>query len=78
MAERWKEVTGNSIVEGYGLTECSPIVTMNPVDVTKPMPVFTGSIGLPAPSTEVRIRRDDGLGQRGRAQVSCACVALRS
>ena len=60
VAERWKEVTGNSIVEGYGLTECSPIVTMNPVDVTKPMPVFTGSIGLPAPSTEVRIRRDDG------------------
>ncbi|MDE1998167.1 MAG: AMP-binding protein, partial [Burkholderiales bacterium] len=60
VAERWKEVTGNSIVEGYGLTECSPIVTMNPVDVSKPMPVFTGSIGLPAPSTEVRIRREDG------------------
>ena len=60
VAERWKEVTGNSIVEGYGLTECSPIVTMNPVDVSKPMPVFTGSIGLPAPSTEVRIRNEDG------------------
>ncbi|HET8870887.1 MAG TPA: AMP-binding protein, partial [Aquabacterium sp.] len=60
VAERWKEVTGNSVVEGYGLTECSPIVTMNPVDVSKPMPVFTGSIGLPAPSTEVRIRREDG------------------
>ena len=60
VAERWKEVTGNAIVEGYGLTECSPIVTMNPVDVSKPMPVFTGSIGLPAPSTEVRIRNEDG------------------
>ena len=60
VAERWKEVTGNSIVEGYGLTECSPIVTINPVDVSKPMPTFTGSIGLPVPSTEVRMRREDG------------------
>ncbi len=60
VAERWKEVTGNSIVEGYGLTECSPIVTMNPVDISKPMPTFTGSIGLPPPSTEVRLRNEDG------------------
>ena len=60
VAERWKEVTGNSIVEGYGLTECSPIVSVNPVDASKPLPSFTGSIGLPVPSTEVRLRRDDG------------------
>ena len=60
VAERWHSVTGNCIVEGYGLTECSPIVTMNPVDISKPMPVFTGSIGLPPPSTEVRLRGDDG------------------
>ncbi|TAK94711.1 MAG: long-chain fatty acid--CoA ligase [Aquabacterium sp.] len=60
IAERWKEVTGNSIVEGYGLTECSPIVTQAPVDITKPGPAFTGSIGVPVPSTEVRNRRDDG------------------
>ncbi|WP_374590074.1 AMP-binding protein [Aquabacterium sp.] len=60
VAERWHKVTGNCIVEGYGLTECSPIVTMNPVDISKPMPVFTGSIGLPPPSTEVRLRSDDG------------------
>ncbi|MGE5453380.1 MAG: AMP-binding protein [Acidobacteriota bacterium] len=60
VAERWKEVTGNSIVEGYGLTECSPIVSVNPVDASKPLPSFTGSIGLPVPSTEVRMRRDDG------------------
>ncbi|NBD20060.1 AMP-binding protein [Aquabacterium fontiphilum] len=60
IAERWKEVTGNSIVEGYGLTECSPIVTQAPVDLKKPQPAFTGSIGVPVPSTEVRIRREDG------------------
>ncbi len=69
VAERWKEVTGNAIVEGYGLTECSPIVTINPVDVSRPMPTFTGSIGLPVPSTEVRMRREDGtwadLGEPG-------------
>ena len=60
VAERFHQVTGKTIVEGYGLTECSPIVTINPVDISKPMPVFTGSIGLPVPSTEVRMRREDG------------------
>jgi len=60
VAERWKEVTGNAVVEGYGLTECSPIVTQAPVDISKPRPTFTGSIGVPVPSTEVRNRRDDG------------------
>jgi len=60
VAERFHQVTGKTIVEGYGLTECSPIVTINPVDISKPMPVFTGSIGVPVPSTEVRMRRDDG------------------
>jgi long-chain acyl-CoA synthetase len=60
IAERWKEVTGNSIVEGYGLTECSPIVTQAPVDIQNPGPAFTGSIGVPVPSTEVRNRREDG------------------
>ncbi|RZI80229.1 MAG: long-chain fatty acid--CoA ligase, partial [Rubrivivax sp.] len=60
VAERWKEVTGNAIVEGYGLTECSPIVTQAPVDISKPGPIFSGSIGVPVPSTEVRMRREDG------------------
>ena len=59
VAERFREVTGKPIVEGYGLTECSPIVTMNPVDAG-PDVSFEGLIGLPAPSTEVRLRRDDG------------------
>jgi long-chain acyl-CoA synthetase len=59
-AERWNQVTKCPIVEGYGLTECSPIVTQAPVDLSQPRPVFTGSIGVPVPSTEVRCRRDDG------------------
>jgi long-chain acyl-CoA synthetase len=59
VAERFKAVTGQPIIEGYGLTECSPIVSMNPVDL-KNMRDFEGSIGLPAPSTQVRFRKDDG------------------
>ena len=68
IAERFKAVTGKSIVEGYGLTECSPIVSMNPVDIAH-LQDFDGSIGLPAPSTQVRFRRNDGtwanLGEPG-------------
>jgi long-chain acyl-CoA synthetase len=59
VADRFKAVTGKSIIEGYGLTECSPIVSMNPVDLSN-MRDFEGSIGLPAPSTHVRFRKDDG------------------
>ncbi|MDE2585961.1 MAG: AMP-binding protein, partial [Betaproteobacteria bacterium] len=59
VADRWKQLTGNDIVEGYGLTECSPIVTINPVDLKNPRP-YSGSIGVPVPSTEVRMRREDG------------------
>ena len=56
-AGRWHEVTGKYIQEGYGLTETSPVVTMQPTTVEE---VFTGTIGLPLPSTEVVIRDDDG------------------
>lgn len=56
VAERWHQVTGNPILEGYGLTESSPVITLCPVNATH----FTGSIGLPIPSTEVTIRDDRG------------------
>jgi long-chain acyl-CoA synthetase len=56
VAERWREVTGTPIVEGYGLTESSPVLTFNPLGGT----VKDGSIGIPVPSTEVRCVADDG------------------
>lgn len=57
VAERWQAITKSPLVEGYGLTECSPTVTINPVDMTE----FSGSVGLPLPSTEISIRGEDGL-----------------
>ena len=56
VADRWRAVTGISIAQAYGLTETSPAVTINHLN-TK---VFTGSIGLPVPSTELSIRNDEG------------------
>jgi len=56
-ARRWHEVTGKYVQEGYGLTETSPVVSMQPTSVDE---VFTGTIGLPLPSTEVAIRDEDG------------------
>ncbi|ACC71857.1 long-chain fatty acid--CoA ligase [Paraburkholderia phymatum] len=56
VANRWYERTRAPIVEGYGLSETSPCVTCNPTTVTE----YSGTIGLPLPSTEVSIRDDDG------------------
>jgi len=56
VAERWKEVTGNTLTQAWGLTETSPGATVNRLDAEK----FTGSIGLPLPSTVISIRDDDG------------------
>ena len=56
VAEKWKEVTGTPIVEAYGLTEASPGVCCNPLNI----PAYTGSIGLPVPSTEIELRDADG------------------
>ncbi len=56
VAERWKRVTGTSLLEGYGLTETSPVVCVNPLTLQD----FNGSIGLPLPSTEVSVRGPDG------------------
>ena len=56
VAEKWKNITGTPIVEAYGLTEASPGVCCNPLNI----PAYTGSIGLPVPSTEVEVRDADG------------------
>ena len=56
VVEKWKAVTGKLLSEGYGLTEASPVVTINPLNITE----FKGSIGLPVPSTEISIRNDQG------------------
>jgi long-chain acyl-CoA synthetase len=55
VARRWREITGRDLVEGYGLTEASPVVCINPVNNPK-----LGTVGLPIPSTEVTIRGDNG------------------
>jgi len=64
VAQRWKEVTGKVLIQGWGLTETSPIATINPITAE-----FNGSIGLPIPSTDVAIKDDAGsdlpIGQIG-------------
>ncbi|HET9576981.1 MAG TPA: long-chain-fatty-acid--CoA ligase [Usitatibacter sp.] len=56
VAERWKKVTGHALAEGYGLTETSPVACINPVGQEE----FSGTCGLPIPSTVVTIRDDAG------------------
>ena len=56
VAEKWKNITGTPIVEAYGLTEASPGVCANPLNI----PAYTGGIGLPIPSTEIELRDADG------------------
>jgi long-chain acyl-CoA synthetase len=65
VAEDWFKATGLPIIEGYGLSETSPVLTCNRGDITE----WTGTIGLPLPSTEIEIRDDDNhavpMGERG-------------
>jgi long-chain acyl-CoA synthetase len=56
VAERWKEVTGVTLVEAYGLTETSPAACINPIDMEE----YNGCIGLPIPSTECMVMGEDG------------------
>ncbi|MDF3124342.1 long-chain-fatty-acid--CoA ligase FadD [Rheinheimera sp. 1928-s] len=57
VAERWQKVTHTRLVEGYGLTECAPLVTVSPYN----LPAYNGSIGFPAPSTDIKLVNDDGV-----------------
>lgn len=65
VAQSWREVTGSTLVEAYGLTETSPAVCINPLDLEE----YNGAIGLPLPSTECNIQSPEGLelphGERG-------------
>ncbi len=65
--ERWLQVTGSPLVEGYGLTESSPVICVNPVDENNRV----GSVGLPVPSTDVRIADEQGnvLPPRGVGEI---------
>ena len=69
VAEKWKKITGTPIVEAYGLTEASPGVCCNPLNIE----AYSGGIGLPVPSTEVELRDADGkevpVGQPGELWV---------
>jgi long-chain acyl-CoA synthetase len=56
VAEHWEKTTGSPLLEGYGLTECSPVVTANPVDIEQ----FSGSIGIPLPSTDCKVVDEEG------------------
>lgn len=69
VASKWHSVTGKVLIEGYGLTECSPIVSVNPFNLTE----YKGSIGLPLPSTDIKLIDDDGnqvaIGESGELYV---------
>jgi long-chain acyl-CoA synthetase len=69
VAERWQRVTGVPLIEGYGLTEASPIVCANPVDAR----AFSGKLGLPLPQTQVTIRDENGV-PLARGETGEICV----
>ena len=68
-AEKWRQITGNIIIQGYGLSETSPVATANPINSAS----FSGTIGVPMPATDVAILDDAGnevaLGERGEIGV---------
>jgi long-chain acyl-CoA synthetase len=71
VAHKWHDLTGQLLQEGYGLTECSPVVTFNLKNQTE---IYTGSVGVPLPSTEISIRDESGnevpVGEPGELSVS--------
>jgi long-chain acyl-CoA synthetase len=75
-AREWASITGLQIIEGYGLSETSPVVSSNPVNLQE----FNGSIGLPVPATDVQIRDESGqevrIGEPGELYVRGPQVML--
>jgi long-chain acyl-CoA synthetase len=69
VAERWKKVTGVTLVEAYGLTETSPAACMNPLDLGE----YNGAIGLPISSTDASIQDDNGA-QLGVGETGELCI----
>jgi long-chain acyl-CoA synthetase len=66
---KWKAITGKDILEGYGLSETSPILTLNPMTIDG----FSGTVGLPFPSTDIKLLDDDGnVAKPGEAGEICA------
>ena len=69
VATRWHDLTGCNIIEGYGMTECSPLIAACPINVVK----HNGTIGVPVPNTDIKIIKDDGseaqLGEAGELWV---------
>ncbi|MEP1446993.1 MAG: long-chain-fatty-acid--CoA ligase FadD [Paraglaciecola sp.] len=69
VAEQWHQITGNVLLEGYGLTECSPVVTVNPPHLE----AYKGSIGMPVPSTDIKLVDEEGnevpMGEAGEMLV---------
>jgi long-chain acyl-CoA synthetase len=69
VAEKWYQITGKVLMEGYGLTEASPVVCMNPLNLAE----YNGTIGIPLPSTDVSIRdnmeKELGVGEIGELWV---------
>ena len=57
VAENWKKVTGCDLCEGYGMTETSPVISINPIDGSGRL----GTIGMPVPSTEIKIINEQGM-----------------
>lgn len=76
VATRWHALTGSSIIEGYGMTECSPLIAACPVNVVK----HNGTIGVPVPNTDIKILKEDGseaqIGEPGELWVKGEQVML--
>lgn len=76
VATRWHDLTGCNIIEGYGMTECSPLIAACPINVVK----HNGTIGVPVPNTDIKIIKDDGseaqLGEAGELWVKGEQVML--